>query len=163
MASHEVFEEVSSQETFKGERSFERVQSQKTFEETTPQDMYMDLQHESEIFISDLEILNDGASFQETFKGKGIFKELSFQETFIRREHAARYETSTEMMPQDLYMELHESKIFIPDLENLDDEKYLPKVIVNLIYNGIVMIIEMILEVTFCGYILLIESIIFTG
>ncbi|CAG8767109.1 3668_t:CDS:2, partial [Cetraspora pellucida] len=56
---------------------------EKTFEETTPQGMSVDLQHESEIFISDLEILNGGASFQVTFKGKGIFKELSSQETFI--------------------------------------------------------------------------------
>ncbi|CAG8685633.1 16567_t:CDS:2, partial [Cetraspora pellucida] len=133
--SHEVFEEVSSQETFKGERTFERVLSQKTFEETTPQDMYRELQHESEIFISDLEILNDGASFQETFKGKGIFKGLSFQETFIRREHTAKYENSTEMIPQELYMDVHESKIVIPDLENLD-KKYPLKVTLSLIYNG---------------------------
>ncbi|CAG8779291.1 8134_t:CDS:1, partial [Cetraspora pellucida] len=62
------FEEVSSQETFKEERTFEKVLSQKTFEETIPQDIYMNLQHKSEIFISDLEILNDETSFKETFK-----------------------------------------------------------------------------------------------
>ncbi|CAG8471756.1 12952_t:CDS:2 [Racocetra persica] len=32
------------------------------------------------------------------------------------------------MIPQDLYMDVHESKIFILDLENLDDKKYSPKV-----------------------------------
>ncbi|CAG8577975.1 12525_t:CDS:2, partial [Cetraspora pellucida] len=87
--SHEVFE-VSSQETFKGERTFVRVLYRKTLNKR-PQDMYMDLQHESEIFISDLEFLNDWASFQETFKGKVIFKGLPSQETFVRREHIARF------------------------------------------------------------------------
>ncbi|CAG8687435.1 26314_t:CDS:2, partial [Racocetra persica] len=93
------FEEVSSQELFKEERTFERVLSQKTFEETTPQDIYREIQHKPEIFISDLEILNDEASFQVTSKGKDIFKGFSSQETFIER------------MPQDMYI----------DLENLNN------------------------------------------
>ncbi|CAG8826715.1 18245_t:CDS:2, partial [Racocetra persica] len=130
------FEEVLSQEPFKGEQTFERMLSQKTFEETTPQDMYREIQHEPEIFISDLEILNDGASFQVTSKRKGIFKGFSSQETFIERMPQDIYmdlenlnnETSTELIPQDLYMDVHESKIFIPDLENLNDKKYSPKV-----------------------------------
>ncbi|CAG8771697.1 11334_t:CDS:2, partial [Racocetra persica] len=74
-------------------------------------------------------------SSQETFKGERTFE----KETFIHREHAARYvyglgkfeqcdKTSTEMIPQDLYMDVHEAKIFILDLENLNDEKYSPKV-----------------------------------
>jgi len=63
------------------------------------------------------------------------------------------------MIPQDLYMDVHESKIVIPDLENLDDEKYPPKVTVSLIYNGYCDDYRNVLEVMFCGYILLIESI----
>ncbi|CAG8721577.1 15104_t:CDS:2, partial [Cetraspora pellucida] len=59
MPSHEVFEEVSSQETFKGERTFER----ETFIESMPQDMYMDLEN-----------LNNVMSSQETFKGEPIFE-----------------------------------------------------------------------------------------
>ncbi|CAG8779290.1 8133_t:CDS:1, partial [Cetraspora pellucida] len=55
-------------------------------------------------------------SSQETFKGEPIFEKVSSQET------------STEIIPQDLYMDVHESKIVIPDLKNLDDEKYPPKV-----------------------------------
>ncbi|CAG8679003.1 12059_t:CDS:2, partial [Cetraspora pellucida] len=87
--------------------------------------------HESEIFISDLEILNDGASFQETFKEKEIFKEVLFQETFICREHATRYDIISGNFyrndTQDLYMDINKSKIVIPDLENLDDDKYSSK------------------------------------
>ena len=40
------------------------------------------------------------------------------------------------MIPQDLYMDVYESKIVILDLEILDDEKYTPKVTLSLIYNG---------------------------
>ncbi|CAG8631195.1 15794_t:CDS:2, partial [Cetraspora pellucida] len=71
---------------------------QKTFEETTPQDMYIDLQHESGIFISDLEILNDGASFQETFM---------------------------ESMPQDMYMDLENLDNVMSSQETLRENRFL--------------------------------------